>query len=130
MTAQNDDTTKLRTNRVRSYMTDDELLVFKRLCAAHATTEAQMIRTLVIAAAQKVAPPSPPPEKTRQLDELIHVINALHVQLRKIGGNLNQIAHQANAGRVPVSRDEILTVFRSVQLAGAEVQSAAHRLLT
>lgn len=130
MTAQNDDNTKLRTNRVRSYMTDEELLVFKRLCAAHATTEAQMIRSLVVAAAQKVAPPSPPPEKTRQLDELIHVINALHVQLRKIGGNLNQIAHQANAGRVPVSRDEILTVFRSVQLAGAEVQSAAHRLLT
>jgi hypothetical protein len=130
MTDQVDDKTRLRTNRVRSYMTDEELQQFKQLCAAHGTSEAQMIRTLVLAASKKVAPPAAPPEKTRRLDELIHTINALHVQLRKIGGNLNQIAHQANAGRVPVSRDEILAVFRSVQLAGAEVQSAAHRLLT
>lgn len=130
MTDKDDDKSRLRTNRVRSYMSDEELLVFKRLCAAHATTEAQMIRTLVSAAAQKVAPPSPQPEKVRQAEDLIHLINGLHVQLRKIGTNLNQIAHQANAGRVPVSRDEILAVFRSVQMAGAEVQSAAHRLLT
>ncbi|MCK9911684.1 MobC family plasmid mobilization relaxosome protein, partial [Microbacteriaceae bacterium K1510] len=90
--------TGLRTNRVRSYMTDGELETFKRLCAAHATTEAQMIRTLVAAAAKKQAPPSPPPQRARQMDELIHLINGLHLQLRKIGGNLNQIAHQANTG--------------------------------
>lgn len=130
MTDAVDEKSGLRTNRVRSYMTDAELDAFRRLCTAHSTTEAQMVRTLVAAAVQKQAPPSPPPQKARQMDELIHLINGLHLQLRKIGGNLNQIAHQANTGLVPVSRDEILAVFHSVQRAGADVQTAAHRLLT
>lgn len=121
---------KLRTNRVRSYMSDDELQQFKALCAAHGTTEAQMVRTLVMAAVAGQKPPTPKPEKARQIDELIAGINALHVQLRKIGTNLNQIARQANTGLVPVSRNEILSVFHTVQQAAAAVQTAALKLLT
>lgn len=121
---------KLRTNRVRSYMTDDELKAFKALCTAHATTEAQMMRTLVMAAVERQQPPTPKPEKARQMDELIAGINSLHVQLRKVGTNLNQIAHQANSGMVPVSRNEVLAVFHTVQQAAAVVQTAALKLLT
>ena len=121
---------KLRTNRVRSYMTDEELQQFKALCTAHATTEAQMVRTLVLAAAKTQRPPSPKPEKLRQLDELLAQLNGLHVQLRKVGTNLNQIARQANTGLVPISRNEVLGVFHSVQQAAASLQTAALKLLT
>lgn len=121
---------KLRTNRVRSYMTDDELKAFKALCTAHGSTEAQMVRTLVMAAVAGQKPPAPKPEKSRQVDELIAGINGLHIQLRKVGTNLNQIAHQANSGMVPVSRNEILAVFLTVQKAAAAVQTAALKLLT
>jgi hypothetical protein len=121
---------KLRTNRVRTYMTNDELKAFKALCAAHGSTEAQMVRTLVMAAVAGQKPPAPKPEKSRQIDELIAGINGLHVQLRKVGTNLNQIAHQANSGMVPVSRNEILAVFHTVQKAAAAVQTAALKLLT
>lgn len=130
MSERGDAESKLRTNRVRSYMTDGELAAFKALCAAHATTEAQMVRTLVMAAVAGQKPPAPPPEKTRQMDDLIHHINALHIQLRKIGTNLNQVARQANTGLVPVSRNEILAVFHSVQQAAAAIHTAAHKLLT
>lgn len=130
MSERNEPDSKLRTNRVRSYMTDDELAAFKALCAAHATTEAQMVRTLVMAAVAGQKPPAPRPEKARQVDELIAGINGLHIHLRKIGTNLNQIARQANTGLVPVSRDEILAVFQIVQKAAAAVQTAALKLLT
>lgn len=125
-----DSDAKLRTNRVRSYMTNDELAAFKALCTAHGTTEAQMVRTLVMAAVAGQKPPAPKPEKTRQVDELIAGINSLHVQLRKVGTNLNQIARQANSGMVPVSRDEILAVFHTVQTTAAAVHTAALKLLT
>jgi hypothetical protein len=121
---------RLRTNRVRTYMTDAELATFKALCAAHGTSEAQLIRSLVLAAAKGQKPPPPPPEKVRQLDDLIHVLNGLHLQLRKAGTNLNQVARQINTGLVPVSRNELLSVFHSVQQAAAAIQTAAHRLLT
>lgn len=130
MTQRAEPDAKLRTNRVRSYMTDDELSAFKALCTAHGTTEAQMVRTLVLAAVADQKLPAPRPEKARQVDELIAVINGLHVQLRKIGTNLNQIARQTNTGLVPVSRDEILAVFHTLQQAAAAVQTAAHKLLT
>lgn len=130
MTSMDNDSSRQRTNRVRSYMTDDELRAFQNLCAAHASTESQMVRTLVAAAIARKAPPAPPPRAVQQMDELLHAINGLHLQLQRIGTNLNQLAHQANAGRVPVSREEILAVFQSVQRAGAEVQTAAHKLLT
>jgi len=129
MTERADADSNLRTNRVRSYMTDAELDIFKRLCVAHGTTEAQMVRTLVMAAAAAQKPPAPPPEKARQMDELIHTVNGLHIQLRKIGSNLNQVARQANTSLVPVSRNEILAVFRAVQQAAVAVQTAAHKLL-
>lgn len=111
-------------------MTDDELQAFKALCATHGTTEAQMLRSLVMAAVAGQKPPAPRPEKARQVDELIAGINGLHIQLRKVGTNLNQIARQANTGLVPVSRNEILAVFHTVQQAAAAVQTAALKLLT
>lgn len=130
MTERTETDSKLRTNRVRTYMTDGELKDFKALCAAHGSTEAQMVRTLVMSAVAKQQPPTPKPEKSRQVDQLIAGINALHVQLRKVGTNLNQIAHQANGGMVPVSRNEILSVFHTVQQAAAAAQTAALKLLT
>lgn len=129
MTQKPDVDAKLRTNRVRSYMTDDELKAFKALCAAHGTTEAQMVRTLVMAAVAGQKPPAPKPEKSRQIDELIAGLNGIHIQLRKIGTNLNQLARQANTGLVPVSRNEVLAVFHSIRQAAATVQTAALKLL-
>jgi len=126
----NEPDSKLRTNRVRSYMTDDELKAFKALCAAHGSTEAQMVRSLVMAAVAGQKPPAPRPEKSRQTDDIIASLNALHIHLRKIGTNLNQVARQANTGLVPISRNEILSVFHTVQQAAAAVQTAALKVLT
>lgn len=130
MATRNEPDSRLRTNRVRTYMTDDELAAFKALCAAHGSTEAQMVRTLVMSAIIGQKPPPPRPEKSRQTDELIAGINTLHVHLRKIGTNLNQIARQANTGLVPVSRNEVLAVFHTVQQAAAAVHTAALKVLT
>lgn len=121
---------KQRTNRVYTYLSDGELDRWKALCASHSETEAQMMRILMKAALAGQNPPAPKPEKTLKFEALITQLNAAHVQLARVGTNLNQIARQANTGLVPISRNEILAVLTSVQNAARAVRDAAQSILS
>jgi hypothetical protein len=67
--------------------------------------------------------------KRQQLDTLAHEVNMVGVQLRKVGVNLNQLAKQANAGMVPISRQEAVTVMTELQLIMTLARAALERSL-
>lgn len=119
-----------RINRVYTYLSDPELERWKALCASHSETEAQLMRSLMKAAIEGQNPPKPKPEKTQKFEALITQLNALHVQIQRVGNNLNQVAKQANTGLVPVTRNEILAIFTSINSAARAINDAARSILS
>lgn len=52
--------------------------------------------------------------------QLAHVLNGLMLQWKRVGTNLNQMAHQANAGMVPLTRREVDYMLNLLQLLSAK----------
>jgi hypothetical protein len=51
------------------------------------------------------------------------------VHLRKVGVNINQLAKQANAGMVPISRQEAVNMMTELQLIMTLARAALERSL-
>jgi hypothetical protein len=54
---------------------------------------------------------------------LLAAFNDCWVQLRKLGTNVNQLAHQANTGMVPLTRAETVYVTNHHQLVLAKLEA-------
>lgn len=67
----------------------------------------------------------PARKRVKDADRLAHDINQVGVQLRRLGTNINQLAKQANAGLVAVTRAEVQYLLNQHQV----VLSAAKALL-
>lgn len=67
--------------------------------------------------------------RTKSRDQLLHVLTVLGVQVKKLGTNINQLAHQANAGMVPVSRKEIEYLLNGLQLLTSKATAAVESIL-
>ena len=83
---------------------------------ARGMTEAEWMREVLNAAVGSTpAPRRHPLHKTA--DTLVpHEINQLWRQIKKLGTNVNQLAHQANLGMVPIKRVEIEYMLNRHQL--------------
>lgn len=68
-------------------------------------------------------------QKRLQLDGLAHEVNLVGVQLRKLGVNVNQLAKQANAGMVPISRQEAVSMMTELQQLMSLTRAALERAL-
>lgn len=76
----------------------------------------------------EVAVGSARPHST-QIDQLVHLMDRLAVQIKKLGTNINQLARQANTGMVPLGRGELQYVLNQHQLLLAEAKAAFEKVL-
>jgi hypothetical protein len=64
------------------------------------------------------------------MDNLAHEVNQVGLHIRKVGVNVNQLAKQANAGMVPISRDEAVRMISELELAMSRAIAVMERALT
>lgn len=94
-----------RTRRPKVAFSDDELVRVRNSAIGSGRTLSRFMREAVLAAAGEGVKPKM--MKGRNSQELLHALHVLATQIKKHGTNVNQLAHQANAGMVPVRRTEI-----------------------
>jgi hypothetical protein len=94
----------IRSARLKTTFTPKEKQRIASFAAAHGMTRAEFMRHVVLAATGQQ--PRPPRKRQRDRDALLHTLSVLATQIKKLGTNINQLAHQANAGMVPVTRAE------------------------
>jgi uncharacterized protein (DUF1778 family) len=117
-----------RTRRPKVAFSDDELSVVKDAAKNSRRTLSRFMRESVLAAAGEGVKPKV--MKGRDSQELLHLLHVLAVQIKKHGTNVNQLAHQANAGMVPVSRKEIEYILNMEQLLLSKATAAVEKILT
>lgn len=119
-------------NRLSTNVDQTLLSSFREKAVAAGLSDARYLRQLIEADAG--AGVSTPTLKRRQLqqaqaDALAHEINQVGLQLRKVGVNVNQLAKQANAGLVPISRTEAIHMMTEIELALSRTLAALERVL-
>ncbi len=72
--------------------------------------------------------PKPKRKPGREQRDLVHQLSHLSFQLKKFGTNVNQLAHQANAGMVPISRPEVEYVLNHHQILLSRIIAAVEKL--
>jgi len=91
-------------------------------------SEARWMRTVLAAAAGRGEMPR---RKAVSVDDrLLAAINQCWVQLKKLGTNVNQLAHQANTGLVPLTRAEVVYLTNHHQLLLARLEALLERAAT
>lgn len=116
-----------RTAMIRTYFNADEEAIIARMAAAHGLSRAELVRHVVLTSAGQL--PKPTRKRTKNRDELLHALSVLAVQLKKLGANVNQLAHQANAGIVPVTRTESQYMLNAHQILLSKATAAVESLL-
>jgi hypothetical protein len=116
-----------RTRRPKVAFSDDELLRVSDSAKASGRTLSRFMREAVLAAVGEGTKPKM--MKGRNSQELLHALHVLAVQIRKHGTNVNQLAHQANAGMVPVKRSEIDYILNMEQMLLSKATAAVESLL-
>ena len=71
------------------------------------------------------------PRQARKHATMLEVaeLHALAMQVKKLGTNVNQLAKQANAGMVPISRNEVVYLLNQHQLLMSNAISTVEKLL-
>ena len=113
--------------RVKVGMTADEERRLKARAAEAGMDVSRYVRALVLADLGKGAQPRP--RKFRVAEDVVHAINKTYTQLKKLGTNVNQLAHQANAGLVAVSRSEAVYMINAVQTTMSQVKGTMEKLV-
>lgn len=116
-----------RTAKVRTNFTAAEDARVRDLANAHGMTQAAFVRHVVLTAAGQL--PKPLRKKTKERDQLLHVLNVIAVQIKKHGTNVNQLAHQANAGMVPITRKEVEYMLNFDQVLMSKAIAAVESIL-
>ncbi len=116
-----------RSAKVRAYFSPTEEARIRELASAHGIPHAAFIRHVVLTSAGQL--PKPAKKKTKDRDQLLHTLSVLAVQVKKLGTNVNQLAHQANAGMVPVTRKETEYVLNALQLLTSKATAAVESVL-
>ena len=119
-------------NRLSTNVDRELLQAFRQRALLAGQTDARYLRHLIAEDAGKAV--ATPPLKRRQmqrvqLDALAHEVNQLGLQFRKIGVNVNQLAKQANAGMVPVTRAEAVRAMTQLDLAMSQALAVLERAL-
>lgn len=89
-------------------------------------TQSKYIRQCAIACWDQKEKPKP--IKAADRIALTNAIGVLALQVKKLGGNFNQIAKQANAGMVQVKRSEVLYAMNLLQVFMSKAMAAVERV--
>ena len=92
--------------RIRVQLTAAQAERLARLAAGAGVSQSEFMRSLLNSAS---GVSSKVPKTRRQSGTMLQLveIHELAMQVKKLGTNINQIARQANAGLVPLRREEI-----------------------
>ena len=71
----------------------------------------------------------PRPRKDHGTMLLLAEVHTLAIQIKKPGTNVNQMAHQVNAGMVPLKRPEVAVMTRQVAVAMELAQGLFEKVL-
>ncbi|WP_414462462.1 plasmid mobilization protein [Hyphomicrobium sp. DY-1] len=116
-----------RGSQAKAYFTDDEEAHIAEKARAAGLTISAFMRAATLAAIG--APDAVKPKgKRRSDDETIALLHKVDWQLKKIGANINQLAHQANLQLVPLTHAECAYLKNIVQLTMSETIAAMERV--
>lgn len=92
-------------------------------------TIAGYLRTLALADLGQAEPTSR--HRARMHENLTRIaeLHALAMQVKRLGVNVNQLAHQANVGLVQVTRAEVIYMLNQHQLLMSDAHAAIERML-
>jgi hypothetical protein len=99
---------------IKPGFTELELRAIAAEAKACGMTKAKYVRQLVLSA--RGAGEKPRRKRNRDEGRLADEVHQLGLQARKIGTNVNQLAHKANQGVVPISRGEVQYMLNQLQL--------------
>jgi hypothetical protein len=75
--------------------------------------------------AQKI----PSRKRGAEIDRLVHQMNLLMVQVKKLGTNVNQLTKQANQGMVPITLAEARYMMNQLQLLQSAAKASFEKVL-
>ncbi len=111
--------------RVKFNLTAEEADRLVAEAKASGLGKAKYVRRTMTKVWQMTPPPKPPRKAdTEALERLANAVG----HLKKVGSNVNQLAHQANTGMVPVQRAEIIYAFNQIQVVLSQLAAAAEGL--
>ena len=96
-------------HRIRVQLTAAQAARLTELAANTDMSQSEYMRSLLDSAAHGASPPKPKRQSGTMLQ--LAEIHALAMQVKKLGTNINQLAHQANTGMVPLARHEVETML-------------------
>jgi len=96
--------------RIRVQLTAAQAARLAQLAADAGVSQSEYVRSLLDSAGDGSAKP---PKAKRQSGAMLQLvaIHELAMQVKKLGTNINQLAHQANVGLVPLRRDEVTAML-------------------
>ena len=92
--------------RIRVQLTAAQAARLAQLAADAEISQSEYVRTLLDSVGGGAAKPPKPKRQSGTMLQLVE-IHELAMQIKKLGTNINQLAHQANVGLVPLRRDEV-----------------------
>lgn len=114
--------------RVKVQLTVSQRLALEQKADAAGVTLTAFIRDAALVALGGADAPKLPTAKRKRQQQLVFAeIHELAVQMRKLGTNLNQLAHQANAGLVPIRRSELVYLMNRIQVVLSESSAVMER---
>jgi len=118
-------------NRIKVQFTDAQAEALARQADATGQTIAGYIRSTVLMTIEDVAAKPPRPATARHHAAMLQLaeMHALAMQIKKLGTNINQLARQANAGMVPISRAEVIYMLNQHQLVMSKAVATLERAL-
>lgn len=115
---------------VKTRLTEDQAIALAELAKSCQMTRARYVRQLIEGALQgAVQHPKPRSRAFREREQLACAVNALGLQAKRLGNNVNQLARQANTGLVPVKRSEIVYTLNQLQVLTSAARTALERVL-
>lgn len=118
--------------RVSSNLDAKLYATFVARAASAGMSDASYLRHLIEKDAGEVSPTKQLKRRTESRiarDNLAHEVNALGLQFKKVGTNINQLAKHANQGLVAVTREEAVYMMNQLQLAMSKALSVLERAL-
>jgi hypothetical protein len=116
----------MRLNQAKVLFSDAELVDIDANAEAERMTRAEYMRVATLEKARRTTKVAG--KKKKGSDETLAVLYEIRHHLKKIGGNVNQLAHQANTGMVPLTPKQIEYLGNLLQLGVSATIAATERV--
>ena len=119
-------------NRVKVQFTDEHLAIMLKRCDHLGMTVAAYVRSLVLPDLEVASlRDAPSAKKASKHANMLNVaeLHTLAMQVKRLGTNVNQLAKQANAGMVPITRAEVIYMLNQHQTLMSKAIATVEKML-